>query len=117
MKYVKQLAIILTITFAGELLSRLIPLPIQTNIYGMLILLFALLTNCLRAEQVKETGKFLVDLMPLFFIPAAVGLLDSWQEVADIYIQVAVIMIVPTFIVMIVSGKITQLAMRLGGEK
>ena len=44
MKYLKQLLIILGISFLGELLKYFLPLPIPASIYGMVIL-FALLST------------------------------------------------------------------------
>lgn len=45
MKYLKQFLIILLISFAGELLKYVLPLPIPASIYGMVILLVGLLTG------------------------------------------------------------------------
>ena len=47
MKYIKQLAVILAVSFAGEGLNRLIPLPVPAGIYGIVILfLIHLLLLC-----------------------------------------------------------------------
>ena len=75
MKYIRQFLWILLFSFAGELLKYVIPLPVPASIYGLLLLLLALVTGILRLESVKETSKFLIEIMPLMFIPAAVGLL------------------------------------------
>ena len=45
MKYILQLGIILAISFAGEVLNRVIPLPVPASIYGMGILFTALCTG------------------------------------------------------------------------
>ena len=79
MKYIRQFLWILLFSFAGELLKFVIPLPVPASIYGLLLLLLALVTGILRLESVKETSKFLIEIMPLMFNPAAVGLLDSWE--------------------------------------
>ena len=78
MKYIRQFLIILAISFAGEILSSLIPFPIPASIYGIVILFVGLVTEIIAYESVKETGHFLVEIMPVMFIPAAVGLLESW---------------------------------------
>ena len=36
MKYIKQFAIILTVSFLGEALRALLPLPVPASIYGLL---------------------------------------------------------------------------------
>lgn len=112
MKYIKQFFIIIAVTFAGELLARLIPLPVPAGIYGLLILFAGLLTGLVPYESVKETGKFLVEIMPLMFIPATVGLLKVWGIVKDSLLSYAVILIVTTFLVMAVSGLVTQALVR-----
>ena len=79
MKYIVQFEIIIAISLIGELLNRIIPLPIPASIYGMVILFTALCTGLIKLSAVKETGKFLIYIMPMMFIPATVGLLESWS--------------------------------------
>ena len=74
MKYLKELVIIFGITMAGELLNRLIPLPVPAGVYGLFLLLALLCSGVLKLSDVENTGDLLLDLMPLMFIPAAVGL-------------------------------------------
>lgn len=38
MKYLKQFFIILAISFIGEILKYIVPLPIPASIYGMVIM-------------------------------------------------------------------------------
>ena len=78
MKYISQFAIIITISFLGEILNRLIPLPIPASIYGMTILFILLTTGLLKLSAVRETGRFLIYVMPIMFIPPTVGLMESW---------------------------------------
>ena len=75
MKYIKQFLIILLISFIGEGLNYLIPAPIPASIYGMVILFVCLCTKIIKLDDVKDTGLFLIEIMPLMFIPAGVGLM------------------------------------------
>lgn len=108
MKYLKQFGIILTVSFIGELLHELIPLPIPASIYGLILMLAALISGLLHISHVRETGKFLIDVMPVMFIPAGVGLLESWDVLRPVLIPVLVITVVTTVIVMAASGTVTQ---------
>lgn len=108
MKFLKQFGIILTITFAGELLRAILPFPIPVSIYGLLLLLFLLSTHILPLSAVQDAGKFLIEIMPVLFVPAAVGLLDSWPKLQAILLPVSVITIVTTVFVMGVAGLVTQ---------
>ena len=52
-----------------------IPLPVPASIYGMIILFLCLSTGIIKLSDVKDAGKFLIEIMPLMFIPAGVGLI------------------------------------------
>ena len=108
MKYVKQFGIILAISFVGEILNTIVPLPIPASIYGLVILLVLLCTGVGRLSAVGSASKLLIEIMPLMFIPAGVGLLKSWDVLRPIFLPVAVITVVSTVAVMAVSGRVTQ---------
>ncbi len=113
MKYIIQFEIILAISLIGELLNRFIPLPIPASIYGMTILFIALCTGAIKLSAVKETGKFLILLMPLMFIPAAVGLLEYWEIMKGFLTAIIVISLISTLAIIAVSGHITQFIIKL----
>ena len=108
MLYLRQFCIILFVSFLGELLHVMIPLPIPASVYGLVLMLLALCTGIIKLNQVKETAGFLIEIMPVMFIPAAVGLLDSWSFLRPVWLPVIVITLVSTVIVMAVTGKVTQ---------
>ena len=104
MKYVKQFAMILLVSFAGELLNYLLPLPVPASIYGLVLMLVCLLTGIIKLDAVRDTACFLIEIMPMMFIPAAVGLMASWSVIKENL----VIAVVTTVAVMAVSGLVTQ---------
>lgn len=112
MRYLKQFTIILTISLLGEVLHYIIPLPVPASIYGLLLMLAALMTGVVKRDSVRETGAFLVEIMPVMFIPAAVGLLETWGVLRPVWLPVAVITVVSTVLVMGVSGLVTQFVIR-----
>ena len=79
MKLLYQFGVILAVTFVGELLYALLPLPIPASIYGLIVMLICLGTKVVKLSQVKIAADFLIDIMPPMFIPAAVGLADSLE--------------------------------------
>ena len=113
MKYIIQFEIILAISLIGELMTRLIPLPIPASLYGMAILFTALCTGLIKLSAVKETGYFLVQIMPMMFIPATVGLLESWDKMKSFLTAIIVIALVSTVLVIFASGHATQLIINL----
>ena len=92
MKYFRQFFLILAISFAGEILHMVLPLPVPASIYGLVLMLLALVTGIVKIEQVKDTAVFLIEIMPVMFIPAGAGLVESWSALKPICVQVVVIM-------------------------
>lgn len=108
MKYLKQFAWIMLVTCIGEIMKYYIPLPIPASIYGMCLMLFLLASKVIKMEDVKSVATFLVEIMPVMFIPAAVGVIATWDVLQDILLPVLFIVFVSTIIVMVVSGRVTQ---------
>lgn len=116
MKFMKQFGIILAVTFLGETLKYVIPLPIPASIYGLVLMLLALCTGILKLDQVKEAATFLIEIMPMMFIPAAVGLMDSWAQIKGICVPLIAVTLITTVGVMAVTGLVTQFIIRKGGK-
>ena len=112
MKYVRQFLIILLISALGEGLYALLPLPIPASVYGLILMLAALMSGILKLDQVKEAADFLIEIMPVMFIPAGVGLLTAWGALKPIWFPIAVITAATTVIVMVVTGRVTQAVIR-----
>ena len=108
MKYLKQFFIILAISCLGELLACWIPAPIPGSIYGIVLLFLGLVTKLVPYDAVKDTGHFLVEIMPVMFIPAAAGILESWELLAQAWVQYGLLTVVTTVAVMAVAGRVTQ---------
>lgn len=114
MKYVIQFLIIAAFSFAGELLHHFIPLPIPASIYGIVLLFTALELKVVKVRDIRETSAFLIAVMPIMFIPAAVGLMDSWGAIKSSILEYAIITVISTFVVMGVAGTVTQTVIKRG---
>jgi holin-like protein len=108
MKRLVQFVVILGISFVGEVLDRLIPLPIPGSIYGMVLLFLLLAARVLPLGSVRETAHLLIKWMPLMFIPALVGVMDAWGELTKIMVPVLIASSIVTFLVMGATGWTAQ---------
>lgn len=117
MKFLRQFMIILLLSFLGEVLKMFIPLPIPASVYGLVLMLLCLVTGILKTSQVKEAAFFLIEIMPVMFIPAAAGLIDSWKVLQPLLQPILVITVVITIFVMVVTGKIAQMIAQKRGIK
>ena len=105
MKFVRQFMIILAISFVGELL------------HGLVLMLIGLQTGILPLNAVNEAGGFLIEIMPMLFIPAGVGLMVSWGALKPVIIPISIIIVVTTILVMAVSGRIAQFILKKEDKK
>lgn len=112
MKYIREFGIIIVISLIGELLNYLIPLPIPSSIYGLVIMFLCLHFKIVKISDVKKTAVFLIEIMPLMFIPAAVGIIESWDIIKPNVIAYGIITVVSTVLVMAVAGRVTQAVIR-----
>lgn len=108
MKLLRQVALILLISFVGEILKNVIPLPVPASVYGLILMLICLCNGILRTSQIRKAAFFFIEIMPVMFIPAAVGLMDSWAILQPVFWPVAIITTITTVLVMVVTGRITQ---------
>jgi holin-like protein len=114
MKYIKQFTIILFVSLLGEVLNYLLPLPIPASIYGIVLMFAALLTGVISLDAVRETGKFLIAIMPIMFVAPAVSLMDSWDVFAASAVKYVALVIISTILAMGITGVVTQLMLRAG---
>ncbi len=112
MRLVRQFLLIAGVSFLGEGLRALLPFPIPASVYGLMIMFSALCLKVVKVEQVKDASKFLIEIMPVMFIPAAVGLITTWDVLRPVLLPVGVITVVSTVVVMAVTGRVTQAAIR-----
>jgi len=116
MRYIRQFAIIMLFSLLGELCHLMIPIPIPASIYGMVLLFLALALGLLKVDAVKETGSFLVSLLPLLFVVPTVGLMGHWDLIRDDLFQIAAVIVVTTVLTFGVSGMLTRLFQREGDD-
>ena len=117
MKFLRQFMIILLLSFLGEVLEMFIPLPIPASVYGLVLMLVCLMTGVLKTSQVKDAAFFLIEIMPVMFIPAAAGLIDSWKVLQPLLLPILVITVVITVFVMVITGKVAQMIAQKRGIK
>ena len=111
MKYLTQFLRILAFTLAGELLQRLVPLPIPASVYGLVLLFGALNTDLVKLEQVKDAGGFLISILPILFVSPAVGILDNWGAIRGALIPILALTLLSTVLTFGIAGRATQAMM------
>lgn len=114
MKYLSQFLIILGFTLLGEVLQRIVPLPIPASVYGIALLFLALCFRLIKLEQVKDAGGFLTSILPVLFVAPAVGILENWALIKGALIPMFLLILASTALTFGISGRITQAIMKKG---
>ena len=112
MRFIRQFLIILFVSFFGEVLKAILPLPIPASIYGLVIMLALLVSKKVKLHQVEGGSMFLIDIMPLMFIPGSAGLINIWPSLKPVLIPLLVMTLVSTVLVMAVSAKVTEFVIK-----
>ena len=110
--YLKQSALLFGFTLLGEALHRLLPLPIPTAVYGLVLLFAALCLKIIKVEQISKVSDFLLTILPILFVSPAVNILESWGILAPQVVTIALLVLSSTILVFIVAGVVAQLFCR-----
>lgn len=108
MNFVKQFLIILIVSFVGEVLNKFIPLPIPASIYGLILMFICLQFKIIKLNQVDKAGRFMIEIMPVMFVPTSVGLMASWGILKPVFVPFMAITIISSIAIFAISGRVTQ---------
>lgn len=114
MKFIIQFLIIIAFAFVGEVLHTIIPMPVPASIYGIALLFIALTKGWIRVKDIREVSMFLISVMPVMFIPSAVGLIDAWHMISHSVFKYLALICVTTIVTLSSAGVVTQFVIRRG---
>jgi holin-like protein len=95
---------------AGELVSRLLGLPVPGPVVGMLLLFIALLARRRIPDSIGAAADALAQHLSLLFVPAGVGVMMYFGRLAGEWLPIAVALLVST-IVAIAAAALTFAAL------
>lgn len=112
MKMLRQMAILLSMIFIGDILNKVLKIPVPGNILGMILLILALQTGIIKLNQIEEVCNFLLDHLSFFFVPAGVGLLSVTGVLKNSWYLLLFICIITTILVIVVTSLVVQFLRR-----
>ena len=104
MRVLLQLALILGICYAGDLIHDYTGIPVPGNILGMLILLLLLCLKIVKLDQIREVSDFFLKRLSFFFLPPAIGLMLVGDDVKSQWPLLLFLCIVITVVTMVTTG-------------
>lgn len=117
MRVFLQLALILGICYAGDLIHDYTGIPVPGNILGMLILLLLLCLKIVKLDQIREVSDFFLKRLSFFFLPPAIGLMLVGNDVKSQWPLLLFLCIVITIVTMVTTGWTVQLLSKKNKNK
>lgn len=111
MKYLRilfQVGVLYLILLVGQFITYFLKLPIPGSITGLLLLFFCLYFNVIPEKYIKEGAGFMLAMLPLFLIPATVGVMNYPEFLSLQGVLLFTIVIVSTLITMVIAGRTSQ---------
>lgn len=106
--YLLQFIFIYGFFLLGQLLRELFNLPLPGSILGFLLMFTALMLKLFPLRFVESGATMLLAFLPLFFIPATVGVVEYLDVFTGKGTILIVIIIISTLLTMAGSGWISQ---------
>lgn len=117
MKYIKQLTIIIFICLIGEFVVMFLPFAFPGNIMAMLILTGLLGVKLIKEEQIIETTNFLLEIIGVFILPVAVGVISYFELISAVWWQLSVISLITLFLTFASCAFTIRLTMKIMQKK
>lgn len=108
MKLVRQATFLLFIAFIGEVLNKVIFIPLPGSVLGLLVLLALLLLKWVSIEQIEELSTFLMNHLAIFFVPAGVGLINVLGILKETWFILLMISVSTTLLVLLATAFVVQ---------
>lgn len=86
---VRFLTLVMVFQLVGEVIARLLDLPVPGPVIGLVLFFVALTLNDRTATQVGESADRLLAYLSLLFIPAGVGVVQYLPLLAEQWLAVA----------------------------
>ena len=113
MSVMAQIGVVFGICLAAEGISALLPFTFPASVLSMVLLLVLLSCKILKPRQLKEETDFLLGNMPLFYVPACVGVLQYTDVLFQNFWAIFLISLLTTPLVFFATGHAVQLTMKL----
>ena len=85
-----------------------LPKGLQLALVLTALLFLALSLKLIKLEQIRGISNSLITILPILFVAPVVNLMESWNLISGVLVEVVVIMVATTIIVFAVTGLVTQ---------
>jgi len=112
MKFLNGVTLLLVYQLTGEILVRLLGMPIPGPVLGMVMLFVTLMIRGNAPDSLSEASSALLSHLSLLFVPAGVGMMTHFGRIADEWLPITLALFLSTVITMVATALIMQLTTR-----
>lgn len=94
---INTLTLLLLYQLVGELLVRVLDLPIPGPVIGMLLLFLTLLARGRAEDELRSGSGALLQHLSLLFVPAGAGIMLHLQRVGNEWLPITLALVISTF--------------------
>jgi holin-like protein len=109
------MAVLLIFQLLGELIVRLLELPVPGPVVGLVLLFLVLLWRGAVPPALKETSLGLLQHLSLLFIPAGVGVMEYFDLIRAEWLALVTTLIGSTLLTIVLTAALMQLLLRVSG--
>lgn len=113
MRILIQIALMFAVCIIGTALSSVIPISIPPSVISMIILFVLLTAGIMKVKHINELSDFLLSHMAFFFVPAGVGLIESFHLFSDKLLRLLAVCTINTLITFLVTAYTVTLVSKL----
>lgn len=117
MKHLRQLAILFVFCVAGDALSVLTHGKLPGNVLGMTLLFVCLVFGLIKLCHIEHAAVFFLQNMAFFFLPACVGILDTFPLIQSELFAILAVILLTTVITAAATALTVHLVLRLQAKK
>jgi putative effector of murein hydrolase LrgA (UPF0299 family) len=110
------LAVLLACQLAGEVLVRLVGLPVPGPVLGLVLLFVGLSVRGAMPSAMAQVANGLLAHLSLLFVPAGVGVILHLSRIEAEWPAIIVALVVSTWLALLVGAGATRLTARALGE-
>jgi holin-like protein len=111
----RALTVLLLFQLVGEVIARLLELPVPGPVIGMLLLLGALLLRGAAPDTLRDTAQGLLSHLSLLFVPAGVGVIVHIGRLQDEWLAILATLVLSTMLTLVLTAWAMCLLLRLTG--
>lgn len=109
---IKELLLILGITYLGNYLSQFSPIPFPGPVIGLILLFFLLSKKIIKVNEIENTTNILLNNLSFLFLPPGVALINSFDKLSDSWLKLIFLILITTTLTLATTGLTVQYFIR-----